>query len=73
VFLQLWHSGRVSHPGLTGVTPVSASATESADILVFTNKGPVPAPRSRALEIEEITWDCKSLPRGRLKGEDRRI
>jgi len=54
VFLQLWHSGRVSHPDLTGVAPVSASATESADILVFTNKGPLPAPRSRALEIDEI-------------------
>jgi N-ethylmaleimide reductase len=54
VFLQLWHSGRVSHPDLTGVAPVSASATESTDILVFTNKGPVPAPRSRALEIDEI-------------------
>ena len=54
VFLQLWHSGRVSHPDLTGVVPVSASATESTDILVFTNKGPLPAPRSRALEIEEI-------------------
>src|SRR5690348_6950771 len=36
VFLQLWHSGRVSHPDLTGVAPVSASATESSDILVFT-------------------------------------
>src|ERR1700761_1535943 len=44
VFLQLWHPGRVSHPDLTGVAPVSASATESADILVFTNKGPLPAP-----------------------------
>jgi len=54
VFLQLWHSGRVSHPDLTGVAPVSASATESADILVFTNKGPLPAPKSRALEIDEI-------------------
>jgi NADH:flavin oxidoreductase / NADH oxidase family len=29
VFLQLWHSGRVSHPDLTGVAPVSASATGS--------------------------------------------
>jgi N-ethylmaleimide reductase len=28
VFLQLWHPGRVSHPDLTGVAPVSASATE---------------------------------------------
>jgi N-ethylmaleimide reductase len=54
VFLQLWHSGRVSHPDLTGVAPVSASATESTDILVFTNKGPMPAPKSRALEIDEI-------------------
>jgi N-ethylmaleimide reductase len=27
LFLQLWHSGRVSHPDLTGVAPLSASAT----------------------------------------------
>jgi N-ethylmaleimide reductase len=54
VFLQLWHPGRVSHPDLTGAAPVSASATESTDILVFTNKGPLPAPRSRALEIDEL-------------------
>src|ERR1700761_5002917 len=54
VFLQLWHSGRVSHPDLTGVAPVSASATESTDILVFTNSGPVSAPRSRPLEMDEI-------------------
>jgi len=54
VFLQLWHPGRVSHPDLTGVTPVSASATESTDILVFATKGPLPAPKSRALEIDEI-------------------
>ena len=72
-FLQLWHSGRVSHPDLTGVAPVTASATESTDILVFTKKGPVPAPRSRALEIDEIPGIVNLLPRGRLKGEDRRI
>jgi N-ethylmaleimide reductase len=39
VFLQLWHAGRVSHPDLTGVPPVSASATESSDILVYTRNG----------------------------------
>ena len=54
VFLQLWHPGRVSHPDLTGVVPVSASATESPEILVFTKNGPVPAPPSRALELHEI-------------------
>jgi N-ethylmaleimide reductase len=54
VFLQLWHPGRVSHPALTGVAPVSSSATESTDILVFTNKGPLPAPKSRAVKIDEI-------------------
>ena len=54
VFLQLWHSGRVSHPDLTGVTPASASVTESSDILVFTKKGPLPAPRSRGLELHEL-------------------
>ncbi|HEY3900237.1 MAG TPA: alkene reductase [Chthoniobacter sp.] len=54
VFLQLWHPGRVSHPDLTGVIPVSASATESSEILIYTNKGPVPAPPCRALEIHEL-------------------
>jgi len=54
VFLQLWHPGRVSHPDLTGVTPISASATESSDILVYTRHGPLPAPRSRALQAEEL-------------------
>jgi N-ethylmaleimide reductase len=54
VFLQLWHPGRVSHPDLTGVTPVSASATESSEILVYTRNGPAPAPRSRALKTEEL-------------------
>jgi len=54
VFLQLWHPGRVSHPDLTGVPPVSASATESSDILVYTRNGPLPAPRSRALQTEEL-------------------
>ena len=54
VFLQLWHVGRVSHPDLTGVPPVSASATESSDILVYTRNGPLPFPRSRALQIQEL-------------------
>ena len=54
VFLQLWHAGRVSHPDLTGVPPVSASATESSDILVYTRNGPLPFPRSRALQIQEL-------------------
>jgi N-ethylmaleimide reductase len=54
VFLQLWHPGRVSHPDLTGVPPVSASATESSDILVYTRNGPLPAPRSRALQTQEL-------------------
>ena len=54
VFLQLWHPGRVSHPDLAGVAPVSASATQSSDVLVFTKSGPVPAPPARALELHEI-------------------
>lgn len=35
VFLQLWHSGRVSHPDLTGVAPVSGSTAGKKRRWVF--------------------------------------
>ena len=55
IFLQLWHSGRVSHVDLTGgVTPVGPSAVPTDGILVFTAKGPLTATPNRALETEEI-------------------
>jgi N-ethylmaleimide reductase len=53
-FLQLWHPGRVSHPDLTGSIPVSASPTQSPDVLVYTSKGPVLAPPCRALDLQEL-------------------
>lgn len=54
IFLQLWHSGRVSHPHLlNGETPVAPSAIAGSGDL-HTPKGKVELPVPRALEIEEI-------------------
>ena len=55
IFLQLWHTGRASHPDYqpNGATPISASAVKQAgEIHVPTGKKPYVTPRP--LEIEEI-------------------
>ena len=55
IFLQLWHTGRVSHPDLQpdGGTPVSASAIRLDD-MAFTYEGPKPHVTPRALQTDEI-------------------
>jgi N-ethylmaleimide reductase len=55
IVVQLWHTGRISHPVMRpdGSTPVSASAIAAAGELI-TYDGPKPLPTPRALEIEEI-------------------
>jgi len=55
IFLQLWHTGRVSHPDLqpNGASPVSASAVRLDD-MAFTYEGAKPHPAPRALETDEI-------------------
>jgi N-ethylmaleimide reductase len=53
IFAQLWHMGRIVHPSLHGVHPVSASAT-TAPGKAYTYEGRQPYVEARALAIEEI-------------------
>lgn len=55
IFLQLWHTGRSSHPEFQpgGALPVAPSAIAIRDeVYTFTGKYPYPTPR--ALELSEI-------------------
>ncbi len=55
IFLQLWHTGRSSHPDFQpgGALPVAPSAIAIRDeVYTFTGKKPYPTPR--ALEAHEI-------------------
>jgi N-ethylmaleimide reductase len=53
IFAQLWHMGRLVHPSLHGVQPVSASAT-TAPGKAHTYEGRQPYAEARALRSEEI-------------------
>ncbi len=53
IFAQLWHMGRLVHPSLHGVQPVSASAT-TAPGKAHTYEGRQPYVEARPLTIEEI-------------------
>jgi N-ethylmaleimide reductase len=53
IFAQLWHMGRLVHPSLHGVQPVSASAT-LAPGNAHTYEGKQPYVRARALLLDEI-------------------
>ena len=55
IFLQLWHTGRISHPELqpNGGLPVSASAIKPEGT-AFTQDGMKPHVTPRALETDEI-------------------
>lgn len=53
IFAQLWHMGRLVHPSLHGVQPVSASATTAPD-QAHTYDGKQPYVQARALGREEI-------------------
>lgn len=56
IFLQLWHVGRVSHPGLQpgGTLPVAPSAIGIEGEKLYTSAGLVPYVTPRALETGEI-------------------
>ena len=53
IFAQLWHMGRLVHPSLHGVQPVSASAT-TAPGKAYTYEGRQPYVEARPLPTEEI-------------------
>lgn len=69
IFAQLMHSGRVSHPGTTGLEPVGPSAVAAVGE-VFTPTGPQPAPVPRALATEEIPEQMESYARAALRAVD---
>jgi len=53
IFAQLWHMGRLVHPSVHGVQPISASAT-TAPGKAHTYDGRQPYAEARPLVIEEI-------------------
>jgi N-ethylmaleimide reductase len=53
IFAQLWHMGRLVHPSVHGIHPVSASET-TAPGKAHTYEGRQPYMAARALSIEEI-------------------
>ncbi len=55
IFLQIWHTGRASHPDAIpgGVQPVGPSAI-AAKGTIYTSKGLQPYATPRALSVEEI-------------------
>ncbi len=57
IFLQLWHMGRISHPGFQsdGGVPVAPSAIAPRSGQVLTANGMQPYVTPRALKIEELS------------------
>jgi 2,4-dienoyl-CoA reductase-like NADH-dependent reductase (Old Yellow Enzyme family) len=53
IFVQLWHMGRLVHPSLHGVQPVSASATTGPG-KAHTYEGKQPYVQARPLAVEEM-------------------
>ncbi|MGD2184040.1 alkene reductase [Lusitaniella coriacea] len=64
IFLQLWHSGRVTHPALlNGESPIAPSAIAGIGQL-HTPIGKVDLPTPRALETEEIPTIIEQFRQG---------
>jgi N-ethylmaleimide reductase len=53
IILQLWHMGRLVHPRLSGMQPISASAT-TAPGHTYTHEGKADNVEARALPVAEI-------------------
>lgn len=66
IFLQLWHVGRVSHPGMQPgcVLPVAPSAIGIEGEQLYTAAGPVPYVTPRALETDEIAGIVEQFAEG---------
>lgn len=55
IFLQVWHSGRQSHPDIIGETPVAPSAIPSEEFVVA-RYGEVKSAMPRALALDELPF-----------------
>jgi N-ethylmaleimide reductase len=66
IFLQLWHVGRVSHPGMQpgGALPLGPSAIGIEGEMLYTAAGPVPFVTPRALGTEEIAGVVEQFAEG---------
>jgi N-ethylmaleimide reductase len=70
VFVQLWHTGRVSHPDFRGgERPVAPSAIAPRGVQTYTAKGLQEIPVPRALDAEEIPEIVREF---RVAGENAR-
>lgn len=58
IFGQLMHGGRISHADTTGMRPVGPSEIAARDTVVYTDKGPQPAPVPRALSTTEAAEEA---------------
>jgi len=54
IFMQLMHSGRISHTKITGLDPISASAVKPAGEL-FTGTGMDPFETPKAMSLQDIS------------------
>ncbi len=74
IFLQLWHTGRISHPDLQpgGGLPVSASAVKPEGT-AFTMEGMKPHVTPRALETDEIPGIVEDYRRAGRERQARRL
>ncbi len=70
IFVQLWHTGRVSHPDfLGGARPVAPSAVPVAG-QTRTPAGKKPFVTPRALEVDELTGIAKDFARAARRAID---
>jgi N-ethylmaleimide reductase len=64
IFLQLWHVGRISHPGFhDGALPVAPSAL-TPDAHVYTPEGLMPVVTPRALDLSELPGIVEQFRQG---------
>jgi N-ethylmaleimide reductase len=69
IFLQLWHSGRVTHPALlNGEMPIAPSAIAGIGTL-YTPMGKVDLDNPRALETEEIPAIIEQFRQGAINAQ----
>jgi N-ethylmaleimide reductase len=70
MFAQIMHGGRLSHPDTTGLRPVGPSAVAARDVMMFSPKGPRPAPVPRELTTSEAAQEALSYALAARRARD---